>query len=129
MPFLSEVEQDLDEFTEVLPVGRFSRKRFTALIYWKAGLLHNHYRLVTFDESGQMIDERVVAGSYYDPSESSKSSMAVIDADLNIFIVTGPDSGGEELGNAMDNVALRLTVNEAGLIKDYEPEGFEMSDN
>ncbi len=48
--FIAPMEPELDEFTEVLACAKFSRKEYTALVYWKAGLLHNHYRLVTFDK-------------------------------------------------------------------------------
>lgn len=119
--YLAELELELDEFTEVLACAQFSRKGYTALIYWKAGLLHNHYRILTYDPQGSLVDNRVVAGSYVD-GEKVSFSAATITADAVIYVVSGQQGLNERLGSADANSALRLGIDDSGVIRELEME-------
>ena len=106
---------EMDDYTEVLPVAKFSRKGYVGLIYWKAGLLHNHYRLATFDKQGNAVENRVIAGSYVENDEISTSA-ASITKDLIVYVVSGQEIIGEDLGTANTNSAVRLGIDDGGVI-------------
>ena len=116
--FIAPMEPvELDEFTEVLTCVRFSRKGYTALVYWKAGLLHNHYRLATFDQKGNPVENRVIAGSYTD-ADGTTQSAATITEDLTIYVVSAQQHSDVDLGAADKSSALRLSIDGSGLIRD-----------
>ncbi len=115
--FVAPLEPELDEFTEVLACAQFSRKEYTALVYWKAGLLHNHYRIVTFDKRGEPVENRVIAGSYVD-GEGVSQSAATITEDHTIYVVSAREDTIEELGAADKSSALRLGIDDGGIIRD-----------
>jgi hypothetical protein len=115
--WIAPLEPELDEYTEVLPVASFSGKEYTALVYWKAGLLHNHYRLVTFDAQGNPIENRVIAGSYIENGEISTSAATIKD-EQTVYIVSGQTSLGQNLGEAEKTSALRLGIDDSGIIKE-----------
>lgn len=108
---------EIDEFTEVLPVAQFTGKEFIAVIYWKAGLLHSHYRLATFDKHGHPIENRVIAGTYIE-NEEITSSAATITTDLIVYVVTGQTVLGDSLGVAATNSAIRLGIDDSGIINE-----------
>ena len=107
----------IDEYTEVLPVAQFSGKEFFALIYWKAGLLHNHYRLATFDKHGNAIEHRVIAGTYVENDEITTSA-ATITSDKIIYVVSGQATLGDKLGVAASSSAIRLAIDDSGIINE-----------
>ena len=115
--FVAPLEPGLDEYTELLSVARLSTKGFAAVVYWKAGLLHNHYRLVTYDATGQPVDHRVVAGSYIEGAEVVQSA-ATLTPEHQVYVVSGRASLGTGLGSAADSSALVLGFDDAGLIRE-----------
>jgi hypothetical protein len=86
-----------DEFTEFFPCLRLpASANFEAIIYWKASLLRYEYILATLDKKGKLISKRIVAGMVIDNSVIIKS-VANIDTDLIIHIVTGSFVGDDDL--------------------------------
>ena len=115
--YVAPLEPELDEYTEVLPVAKYKRKGFTALVYWKAGLLHNHYRLATFDAAGNPVDNRVIAGSYLTGEELTTSAATVAEG-LVVYVVSGQEQLGDDLGTAATNSAIRLGIDDGGVISE-----------
>ena len=107
----------IDEFTEVLPVARFAGKGYVAVVYWKAGLLHNHYRLATYDKQGNPVENRVIAGSYVDNDEVSTSA-ATITKERVVYVVSGQEALGAALGTAATSSAIRLGIDDGGVISE-----------
>ncbi|MFK8058185.1 MAG: hypothetical protein AB8F78_18810 [Saprospiraceae bacterium] len=114
--WIAPLEAELDEFTEILPVAKFKKNDYVALVYWKAGLLHNHYRLATFDKMGNPVENRVIAGSYIENDEISTSA-ATITEDHIVYIVSGQEMLGENLGQASTTSAVRLGIDDGGVIE------------
>ena len=115
--YVAPLEPEIDEFTEVLPVAKYTRKGFTALVYWKAGLLHNHYRLATFDAGGNPVDNRVIAGSYVSGDEVTHSAATVTEG-LVVYVVSGQEGLGDDLGTAVASSAMRLGIDDGGVIEE-----------
>ena len=115
--YIAPLEAELDEYTEVLPAAKFSNKDYVALVYWKAGLLHNHYRLATYDKQGNPVENRVIAGSYLQNGELTQSA-ATITEDHVVYVVSGQSNVGDELGTAASNSAIRLGIDDGGVIQE-----------
>lgn len=115
--YIAPMEAELDEYTEVLPAARFAHKDYIALVYWKAGLLHNHYRLATFDKQGNPVENRVIAGSYVEHGEVTQSA-ATITEDRVVYVVSGQSSITDDLGSAASNSAMRLGIDDSGVISE-----------
>lgn len=107
----------LDEFTELLACARFSHEDFVAVVYWKAALLHNHYRLATFDKRGHPIESRVVAGIYNEAGAEASQSAATITEERVVYVVSAQGEAGEGLGEAKQTSALRLAIDDSGVIR------------
>lgn len=91
--FLLPVEEmeEMDEFTEFIPCFSLPGTEefgFTAIVYWKAQLLHYEYVMATFSKKGKLIDRKVIAGISSRESEV-KQSVVTIDDDWMIYIVEG----------------------------------------
>lgn len=114
--WIAPLEAELDEYTEILPVAKFSKSDYVAVVYWKAGLLHNHYRLATFDKQGNPVENRVIAGSYVENDEVSTSA-ATITKEHIIYVVSGQEVLGDRLGQAATTSAVRLGIDDGGIIQ------------
>ena len=90
--FISKYDNsEIDEFTEYIPCFQIpGTGNFTGIVYWKAQLLNYEYHLVTFDERGNFITGKVIAGIISNGNTLIKS-VATIDEDWIIHIVTGED--------------------------------------
>ena len=87
--FIVPFETDHDEFTEYVPCFRIEGlKNFDAIVYWKAGLLNYQYIMMTFEKGGKTIDRKAVAGTYSD-GQSMVRSVAQIEEDMSIIIMSG----------------------------------------
>jgi hypothetical protein len=83
------IDAEQDDFTEYIACLRISKTDdFHAIIYWKAALLSYQYVLATYTKNGQLIDKSVIAGTYSDGKSLTKS-VATIDEDWIIYIVSG----------------------------------------
>ena len=98
--YILPIEEENDDFTEYVPGFRLEgTKDFHAVLYWKAGLLNYQYVLATFEKSGKPIDRHVIAGTFSD-GQLIVRSVASIDEDFSINIVSGQVEGNEALYNA-----------------------------
>ncbi len=85
---------EIDEFTEYIPCFKIpNTDQFYAIVYWKAQLLNYEYHLVTFDQKGNFITGKVIAGMISNGNTLIKT-VATIDEDWIIHIVTGEDNAG-----------------------------------
>ena len=90
------LEGALDEFSEVIAGFRIPETHdFHAVVYWKAALLTYQYILVTFEKNGTVIDRRVIAGMHSD-QRAITQSVATIEEDWMIYVVTGQVNTGND---------------------------------
>ncbi len=108
--FLLPIEDETDDLTEFVPCFRLSGlKDATALLYWKAGLLSYQYVLATFDKSGKLIDRQVIAGTVSD-GRGIVRTVARIDEDMTIYMVSGMSEGSEDEYDASRSTAKELEL-------------------
>ncbi|MEM9992059.1 MAG: hypothetical protein AAF738_09865 [Bacteroidota bacterium] len=118
--FIAPIEDvEIDDYTEYIACFKIPKTYdFHAIVYWKAGLLNYTYTLATFSKGGQLIDKRVIAGTFSD-GNSIVQSVATIDEDWMIYIL----SGQNELGNDYDpasSKAMEIELLPDGYISDFE---------
>jgi hypothetical protein len=115
--------EEIDEWTEFVPCFRFpDTKDFHAIVYWKAGLLQYYFVLATFSNKGELINRRILAGTFVRGNLVTQS-VATIDQDWIITIVTGQGRGEEDaLYDASSSKTLAMEVMPNGLIVDETPE-------
>jgi len=88
-------EKERDEFTEFIPCFRIPKTNdFHAIVYWRAMLMSYEYTLATFSKKGELIDHRVIAGTFSD-GQLLVNSVATIDDDWMIYIVSGKSKADE----------------------------------
>lgn len=108
--FLMQLESDADDLTEFVPGFRIEGlKDIHALLYWKAGLLNYQYILATFEKSGKLIDRQVIAGTVSD-GRSIVRTVARIDEDMTIYMVSGMAEGSEEEYDASQSTAKEMEL-------------------
>ena len=109
--FILPVEDGpIDEFTEFLACLKIPNTyEFQAVIYWKASLMSYQYSLITFTKKGLLIDKRVIAGTFSD-GELLTRSMATIDEDWVIYVVSGQTSSSESAYDASTSTAYKLEL-------------------
>lgn len=95
--YLIPLEQgEVDEYTEFVPCFSISdTHEFLAVVYWKGGLMNHQYILATFSKKAELIDKRVIAGTFSD-NELLVTSVATIDPDWEILIVSGKQPAREK---------------------------------
>ena len=87
--------ETLDEFTEFIPCFRIEDiSDFIAVVYYKAELLNHQYVLATFTNKAEVIDKKVIAGTFSD-NQTLIKSVATINEDLEIIIVSGTQPANE----------------------------------
>ncbi|MEQ8702606.1 MAG: hypothetical protein RIC19_01740 [Phaeodactylibacter sp.] len=88
--FILPIEgQPMDDYTEFVPCMRIPDTHdFHAIIYWRAMLMSYQYALATFSKKGELIDKRVIAGTF-SQGETLTTSVATIEEDWTIYIVSG----------------------------------------
>ncbi len=87
-------EVPADEFTEFVPCMRIPDTHdFHAIIYWRAMLMAYQYTLATFTKKGELIDQKVIAGTI-SQGETLTTSVATIEDDWTIYIVSGQTAQG-----------------------------------
>ncbi len=58
--------ENLDEYTEFMPCFSIpNTEKFVGLVYWQASLEGSAYFLTTFSKSGNIIDQKIIAGTLY----------------------------------------------------------------
>ncbi len=82
-------ENEADEFTEFIACFRFPKTEgFHALVFWRAGLMDYRYVLATYNKRGEMIAQRIIAGTFSDGKKITQS-VATIDEDWTIGVASG----------------------------------------
>ena len=107
---LTPIEPESDEFTEFVGCFRLPNlKDFHALVYWRAGLMDYQYILATFTKGGKLLDRRVLAGLVSDGKNIARS-VAQIDSDNSITILSGFQKGDDTLYKAANSTTLDLEL-------------------
>jgi len=109
LPIENTAEVD-DDMTEYVPCFRIAGlKDFHALVYWKASLLNYQYILATFETNGKPIDRQVIAGTFSD-GRTIFRSLARVDEDMTIYIVSGHVEGADENYDANNSTAREIEL-------------------
>ncbi len=99
-----------DDLTEYVPCFQLEGlKNFDAVIYWKAGLMNYQYVLMTFEKGGKFIDKKVLAGVFSDGKIISRS-VARLDNDRSIQIMSGITDNAEHRFNASESTTIELEL-------------------
>ncbi len=116
--FLTLSEKDaIDEFTEFVPCFRIPNTGdFYAVIYWKAALMNYQYILVTYDKKGGLVDKAIIAGTTSHNGEDLVRSVASIDEDWIVTIVSGASIQAKDEINPTLSKAFTLEILEGGKI-------------
>jgi hypothetical protein len=102
--------EEVDDLTEFIACTRIPKtENFFAVIYWKAGLLNYQYVLATFSKTGVPIDRRVIAGTYSD-GETLVQSVATIEEDWIIYVVSGKTSANATSYDASSSKSFNLEL-------------------
>lgn len=105
-----EKEEEEEDLIEYIPCFKIAKTDgFHAIVYWKAGLLNYQYTLVTYEPKGELIDTRVIAGTFSD-GKSMTNSVATIEEDLMIYVVTGHSVNAEEVYDAGASTTIDLEI-------------------
>lgn len=92
--FLSPHEDEIDELTEFVPCLSIPQTYdFHAIIYWRASLMNYQYTLATFTKKGDLIDKKVIAGTFSD-GKMLINSVATLDEDWVIYVASGKSQDG-----------------------------------
>lgn len=82
-------EADDEEITEYIPCFQLAEAGdFRVVVYWRAVLLSYEYHLVTYTPTGEVIDHKVIAGSFYHDGVLTLSVTTISEAFI-IYIVSG----------------------------------------
>lgn len=114
--YLLPVEEEADELTEFVPCFRVPETYdFHAIVYWKAGIMNYQYILATFEKSGELIDRRVIAGTFSD-GKSVVKSVATFEDDWMILTMTGQMTDAHEVYDATSSKILEMELLPDGTI-------------
>lgn len=112
--------EKMDDLLEFVPCFRIpDTKNFEAIVYWKAELLNYNYVLVTFLKDGTFIDKRVIAGTTI-INQTITRSVATIDSDWSIYIMSGEADTDNALYDASKSKAIELELMFDGTIEGGE---------
>lgn len=120
--FIHPVEEEADdECTEYIACFRLKDTHgFHAVVYWRAGLMNYHYMMVTFTKQGDIIDKRVIGGTFSD-GETLTQAVGTIDEDWEILIVSGQSPTGRGSSyDAATSTAYKLDLLPDGTIVDQD---------
>jgi hypothetical protein len=110
------IDDQEDGFTEYIACVRIPKTLdFHAIVYWKAALMNYQYVLATYDKKGKLIDKSVIAGTYSD-GKSLTRSVATIDEDWMIYIVSGQTAADAPSYDASTSNAFDLELLATGEI-------------
>lgn len=115
--FILPIEEDeVDELTEFIACFRLpAQKEYRAIVYWKAALLNYQYVLATFGKDEQLIDKRVIGGTYFD-GEQMTQSVATVKEDGQVIIASGQADAGQLHFEASGTTAYRVQIGTKGKI-------------
>ena len=105
-----------DELTEYVPCFRIpDTYQFHAVVYWMATMMNYHYILATFSKDGDVIDKRILAGTYAKDGALTKS-VATIDEDWIISIASGQHDGQQRNYDPKSSKIFKLEMLPEGTI-------------
>jgi hypothetical protein len=109
--YISEVEGEMpDDFTEFIPCFKIPETHdFHAIVYWKASLMNYQYVMACYDKAGNLLDKRILGGTYSDGKIVTKS-VVTIDPDWMIYVVTGQVEGSDKIYDATGSTAFDLEL-------------------
>lgn len=114
--------QAADDYTEFVPCMKIPETgEIHAVIYWRAGLLNYQYTLACFTQKGELIDKRIIAGTFSD-GEVLTSSVATIDEDWTIYVVSGQVKSDEKDYDPSSSTAVKLELLPEGKIVNLDEE-------
>ncbi len=115
--FLMKLEtEEVDEFTEYIPCFRIPKTDgFSAIVYFKAGLLNYEYNLLTFNKDGLSIDKKVIAGTKVDGDQLQRT-VATIEDDWIIYCVRGTTAADNPVYDSSTSESLHLELLATGEI-------------
>ena len=88
---------------------------FHAIVFWKAELMDYQYILATFNKKGLLIDKRVIGGTYSD-GKLLTQSVATIDDDWSILVVSGQSDAHSATYDASSSKTYQLELLPEGQI-------------
>lgn len=107
-----------DEFTEYVPCARIpDTYDFHAVIVWRAGLMDYQFLMFCFSKDGSiLLDRKTLAGTYSDGKVLVRS-VATVDEDWQILVVTGQSALEEDAAyDASTSKAVNLELLPEGRI-------------
>lgn len=115
--YILPIEPDgVDDFTEFVACIRIPDTHgFFGVVYWKAGLMNYQYILATFSKTGELIDRKVIAGTYSD-GDMLIQSVATIEEDWIIYVVSGKTSANATSYDASSSKSFDLELLATGEI-------------
>lgn len=118
--YILPYDEDFDDLTEYVPCIRLTEpKKFDAVVYWKASLMNYQYILMTFEKNGKPIMKKAVAGTFSNGKRIMRS-VARIDKDMSVYIMTGPTDKEDELYEASNSTTIELELLPDGKIIELE---------
>lgn len=117
--YIQPFEQEQgDEFTEFIACFRVPKTyAFHAVVYWRAGLMNYTYTLITYTNRGELIDKKVIAGTFTD-GEQLTHSIAEFDDDWTIKIVSGQALANDNQFDPTSSRVIKLELLPEGYIKE-----------
>ncbi len=108
--------EEVDDLTEYVACLRIPETNgFFAIIYWKASLMNYQYILATFSKNGELIDRKVIGGTYSD-GDLLVQSVATIEEDWIIYVVSGKTSTDATSYDASSSKSFNLELLATGEI-------------
>jgi hypothetical protein len=111
-------EPDDEEVTEYVPCFRIEDAgNFYTLVYWRAALLSYSYHLATFSARGDLIDHKIIAGTFYAQSVLTQSMATISEAHI-IYIVMGQSAPTQATFDAGSSAVNHLRITEEGTLEE-----------
>ena len=111
-------EPDDEEITEYVPCFRMEDVgNFYTLVYWRAAMLSYSYHLATFSARGDLIDHKIIAGTFYAQGVLTQSMATISEAHI-IYIVMGQLAAAQAAFDAGSSAVNHLRITEAGLLEE-----------
>ncbi len=121
--FIEPIEPEVsDNTTEFIPGFRIAGlKDHHAVVYWRADVMKYQYVLVTFNQFGEMLDKRTIAGTFSDGFQLVQS-VATISEKKIIYIASGQSAIDEAKYEAASSAVHRMQLNDDGHIEVLDQE-------
>ncbi len=82
-------EGDNEDVAEYVPVLRLpDTEEVIAIVFWRAGLMRYDYYLASYNQRGDLLDQRLVASTRYEDNNITRSILKIDEEGL-IFVVKG----------------------------------------